>query len=197
MKILRCLPEAVVEYEFLKAEWYKDGFNPVREKYNEIVVAGDLKNDEQNRIRKWLLWKARFIILRGIPSDTVWSLCEIDADQFCELRIIREIKWENTFRTAKKLKDVAAKVQEGVTDIRIDLGLIEKIKQNIGKYDFKEKLICISSGLDGPFTLIEGNHRAVAFQLKYLETGDKSHLPKEVIAGISPKMKISPWFNMG
>ena len=197
MKILRCLPEEVVEYEFLKAEWYKDGFNPVREKYNEIVVNGDLTNGEQNRMRKWLLRKARFIIFQGIPSDTVWSLCEIDADQFCELRIIREINWENTFRPAKKLKDVAVKIQAGITDSRIDLGLIEKIKQNIGKHDFEEKIICISSGLDGPFTLIEGNHRAVAFQLKCLETGDKSHLPEEVIAGISPNMKLSPWFNGG
>lgn len=195
MKIIQALPVEHFESEFLRAEWYKPFYNGVRETYQDIVMNGDLTNDEQNRIRRWLLWEWRKPLLERLPSDIQWHLAEVEANDFGELLIIREIGWEKTFGNRKRLRDIAQAIQEGVEDQGIDFALIDAIKQNIGKQPFNEKLILIANTSNPPYTIVEGNHRAVAFQLKHLDTGDNIHIPKEVLIGISQNMQISPWLN--
>lgn len=185
-----------VEAEFLRAEWYKEVFDQVRKQYGSVVQDEDYTNETNNRIRKNFLWQWRIPLLEKLPfPDIHWYIASVDKDDFGEFLIIRETGWEKTFGPSKKLKDVASAIKNGIKDQGVGFDLIEKIKGNIGNHPFRERLILIASSENGPFTLVEGNHRGVAFQTKVHENGNSSHLPTEVIIGISPNMNISPWLN--
>jgi hypothetical protein len=196
MKIKESLSLEAMEAEFLKTEWYKDFYNPMREKYNAIVTAPDLSSSVHSQVIKSLLWQWRSPVLSRIPKDIKWYLSELEGNDFGDLLIMRELSWYETFGNAKKLKDVAKSIFSGKIQSKgVNFEKIKAIKENIGTHNFHEKIIVISSNPQGPYSILEGNHRAVAFQLKVEESGDKSHLPKEVIVGESPDMGSSPWLN--
>ena len=110
--------------------------------------------------------------------------------------VIRELGWEQTFGPNKKLSDVALALSSGVQEQGgVNFPLIYDIKSNIGTHEFKERLILISKGLNGPFTILEGNHRAVAFQLEIIEKHTTAHLPREVIIATSENMQNCVWLN--
>jgi len=78
----------------------------------------------------------------------------------------------------------------------VDFNLIKQIKSNIGQHPFKEKIILISLSLNSVCTVIEGNHRAVVFELEMIETSKIDHIPKQLILGISADMNQAYWLNM-
>lgn len=195
MKTVKPVPIEYVESEFLKSEWYKDFFDPVRQEFHNIVMNPDLLNNSQNYTRKGLLWSWRRPLLCALPIDTEWYLAEITQESFGDILVIRETFWEKTFGDAKKLKDVAQAIKNGVVDQGVGFQIILEIKEKVGKVSFDEKLILITTPNNINQTIIEGNHRAVAFQLKHHESNDASYIPKEVIIGISPNMHMSPWLN--
>ena len=195
MKIIKPIPLEYVEYDFLKAEWYKSFFNPVRGKFKHLIENPDFSNSEHNRLRRELLWAWRRPLLQRLPNNISWFLASLDEGDFSELFIIREIGWETTFGNTKKLKDVATAILDGIEDKGVGFDLIEAIKKQIGVQPFREKLLVISTNLQGPYTVVEGNHRAVAFHKQLIETNNASHLPKEVYLGTSSLMHISPWLN--
>lgn len=196
MKITKPISVVEVESEFLKAEWYKDVFNPVRADYDTLVKGKDFINEGNNRIRKSLLWQWRLPLLQRLPfQDIHWYLACPEPNEFDNFLIIKEIGWVTTFGTTKRLEDVAKAIRNGLRDQGVGFDIIDSIKKNIGSHPFEEKLILISTTINGPYTVIEGNHRAVAFQIKLQEDNNDSHLPKEVILGIAPNMNQSPWLN--
>ena len=195
MKTICSLTNEDFEAEFLKSEWYKKVYHPVREQFNKIVLEPNTKNQEENNSRHQLLWQWRYPLLERLPNNISWQLASIDEGEFENLLIIRETYWEKTFGDKKTLADVARAILDGVQDNGAGINIIQNIKRAIGTYPFAEKIICISISLQPPFSIIEGNHRAVAFQLKKLEVGGNNHIPKEIILGVSSNMVISPWLN--
>ena len=196
MKVISKVSQEEFELQFLSSEWYKEFYDSVRVKYNGIINNPNLLDWQENFFRKELLWKWRYPLLGQLPLEIEWYLIELSAEEFENLLVIREIGWENTFGIGKNLREVAFAVKNNVQDrgnVRFDI--IQDIMDNIGKYNFKEKLILISSDLKPPYTIVEGNHRAVAFELKKIETEVNSHLPKQFLLGISRIMNTSPWFN--
>lgn len=196
MKIKHLVSAETMEAEFLKAEWYLNFFDPVRQKFDVIVNEPDVLNSSHNQIRKRLLRELRSPLLDRIPSNTVWYSAELEGSDFGEILIVREATWAPIFGNNKKLKDVARIIF--LNKAKNDDPHIKKIKvfkDRIGAHDFKGKIIVITSDLAGPYSIFEGNHRAVAFQLKADDSGDRSHLPNEIIVGHSPQMNTSPWLN--
>lgn len=195
MRVIKQLPNEAFESEFLKTEWYKEVYNPVRSKFTDIVTNPDLNDFEQNLIRKGLLWAWRYPLLCGIPNDTQWYLIEIDNLQYGDLFVIRETGWEKTFGANKTLHEVAQAIRSGVPDQGVGINIVHDIKKAVRNFDFSAKLILIATTPETSHTIVEGNHRAVAFKLHELETTETSHIPTEVIAGYSQSMGQSPWLN--
>lgn len=197
MIIVRPLPTVELEAEFLRAEWYKDFYSPVRTQHDSVVKDKDYENEDNNRIRKNLLWQYRHPVLLQLPQDIHWYEASVSPEEFGEIKRIRETGWDRTFGSAKTLKDVVVAIKAGVTDQgNVGFQLIEDIKSNIGTHPFEEKLITIARNQTESPTIIEGNHRGVAFQMKTQEDGETSHLPQAIILGISPNMNTSPWLNI-
>ncbi|KKQ73709.1 MAG: hypothetical protein US96_C0055G0008 [Candidatus Woesebacteria bacterium GW2011_GWB1_38_5b] len=196
MKIISKVSQPEFELQFLGSEWYKEFYNSVRNKYERIISNPNLNDWQENFIRKELLWKWRYPLLGCLPLETEWNLIELEADEFENLLVIRETGWEKTFGTGKNLKEVAFAIKENVKDIgSVRFDIIHDIKNNVGKFEFKEKIILIGSSFNNPYTVVEGNHRAVAFELMRIETGQASHIPKQLILGVSNEMSSSPWLN--
>jgi len=196
MKILAEIDEPEFELQFLSTEWYKPFYNSLREQHNELVTNPDLSDWKQYYLRKELLWKWRYPLLGQLPLQIEWYLIELDLEEFENLLVIRENGWDKTFGIGKNLKEVALAVQKNVEDSwGVNFKQIKDIKSNIGKHAFKEKIILISSNEEAPYTVIEGNHRAVAFELKKIETGETNHIPRQFLLGISPNMGQAHWLN--
>lgn len=184
------------EAEFLKSEWYKPFYSGVREQFNSIVVNSDTSSQSENTKRRELLWAWRQPLLVRIPNKIDWYHVSIDYGEFSKFLVIREVNWEKTFGQKRSLRDVAEAIADGVNDRGAGIDMIKTIKDSIGSsHQFKEKIILISQSFVGPYTVLEGNHRAVAFQLRSLENNDTSCLPNEVILGVSLDMDKSPWLN--
>lgn len=196
MKIVVKISQPEFESNFLSSEWYKPFYNPIRERFNAIVTNPDLSNWQQNYIRKELLWKWRYPLLVQLPFEIDWYSIELELEEFENLLVIKEDGWNKTFGLGKNLKDAAIGVKNNIEDKwGVNFSQIKEIKNNIGKYVFKEKIILISEGLDFPYTVVEGNHRAVAFELKKIESEESAHIPKQFLLGVSPNMSAAYWLN--
>lgn len=196
MKIVSKVTPQEFELEFLRAEWYKEIYNSVRLQFNEIIINADTNNEEQNSHRSKLLWEWRKPLLERLPSEIDWMLIELEDGEFDELRVIREIGWEKTFGVGKTVKEVALAVRNNVQEFGgVGFDLFFKIKEKIGIQQFNDKIILISPDINPPYTIIEGNHRAIAFSLKMLETEKNDHIPRQFLLGISSLMHTSAWLN--
>lgn len=196
MRIISEVTEPEFESHFLSSEWYKPFYDPVREKFDGIVKEPDLDNWEENYYRKELLWKWRSPLLGQLPFGINWYSVELELEEFEQLLVIKEQGWNQTFGLGKNLVEAAQAVRNGVPDNwEVNFGQIKDIKDKIGSYQFKERIIIIALTTSGPFTVIEGNHRVVAFALKKLETGESAHIPREFILGVSTNMSQAYWLN--
>ncbi|OGH20491.1 MAG: hypothetical protein A3D74_02875 [Candidatus Levybacteria bacterium RIFCSPHIGHO2_02_FULL_37_13] len=197
MKIISKIKEPEFELEFLSSEWYKPFYNSVRDKFNGLIVSPNLDNWQENYIRKELLWKWRYPLLAQLPLNIEWYIIELEIQEFENLLVIREDGWNKTFGLGKNLKEAALSVKNNMPDLwGVDFNHIKQIKSNIGQHPFKEKIILISLSLNSVCTVIEGNHRAVAFELEMIETSKIDHIPKQLILGISADMNQAYWLNM-
>lgn len=196
MNILRSVTIAEVEAEFLKTEWYKEIYDSIRKQYDAVVHQTNFNDEKNNSIRHKLLWDTRQPLLEKLPVDVRWYELSLTPQDFSELLIIKGRGWGNTFAKTKKIKEVAELMQSGIPDRGINFSLIYDIKKQIGTYNFKERFILIALDINGPYTILEGNHRTVAFQLYAMENHNLSYLPKTVILGTSPSMSQTPWLNI-
>lgn len=64
-----------------------------------------------------------------------------------------------------------------------------------GYNDERPFLILVSSGVDGPFMILDGNHRAVAGVWWAIESQQWQHMPQLIYVGISGAMTSYPFYN--
>ncbi len=182
--------------EFLRAEWYKHFFDNVRSQFDEIVVNPDINDLKQNYIRRHLLWRLRTPLLREIPQDVEWQIIDISNDEFGDLKIIRESGWGEVLGLNKTLAQSAEMIVAGLPEGQsMNFDKVDAIRKSIGSFDFSARLICIATDHDSPRTIIEGNHRGLAFQIHTEESGVSDHLPKEIILGTGKSMCRCKWLN--
>ena len=196
MKVISRISPSAFEAEFLSAEWYKGEYDQVRAQFDHIVRDPDIHDEQQNIIRRSLLWEIRRLLLQNLPINIEWHQVEIALSEFGDLLAIRERGWVLTLGPGKNLTEISKAIRNGVTDKGIDLEHVKGIKDSIGTHSFSERIVLISSSLSGPYTILDGNHRAVAFKLFEDETGSSLHIPSKYILGVSPDMHQSPWLNL-
>lgn len=207
--------KVITEYEFmlefLRSEWCKKAFDGVRDIIN--IHAIDYSPHALNSSRfssaevewhnektvKALLLVERHIVLKQLPlGDIDWMTTTINRSEFGNLRIIKEDTWQKSFPFCKTVKDVARAILSGVIDKYGHAHKIREIQQSCFKnpFVFTQRLITISHN-SSPGSLLEGNHRAVAFMLENMRnTGHIFMLPKQIIVGRSYRsMRKCCWYN--
>ena len=151
---------------FLRAERYK---------FSEpgalaIIDKADTQKPLENHQRLRLLFQIRGALLIEIPPDTLWF--EVDAltdAELDEIHVISRFAWDDPV-DKNELRNVARRQPE-------------TLKTDPSRWP---KPIFWGHGKAGPFTIIEGNHRLIAYACDVRHAA----LSIPVIVGLSPTYSL-------
>lgn len=105
-------------------------------------------------------------ILEKLPNDLKWFEVEIQPDDLEKIFIISSGDWAEAGITVTfKVVEVVDYLKKGVSDDRIMPSILEKkrtYEDDINAID--RKFILVSPTLEGNYTILDGNKRAVALQ---------------------------------
>ena len=109
-------------------------------------------------------------IRNPLPQDIRWCKAEIEELDLDKLFIISSSDWTDISNGTFKVLDVAAKIKsEIVSDnkdtVRLETDILKKINFINCGGSLDPVLFLVAPTVDGNFTLIEGNRRAVVFSL--------------------------------
>ena len=124
----------------------------------------------------------------NLPQNVCWLVANIDDIDTSRLYVIGSSDWMETFGTYK-VQDIAAKPSSTTDDkykhnSRIKgIGVAYSLGKNL------EPIILVCHSGEGPFVVVDGNHRAVAMQKEGLLVG------KQVFVGMHARMGTEfNWF---
>lgn len=105
-------------------------------------------------------------ILEKVPNDLKWFEVKITEEDVDNLFIISSDDWGYAGITdTYKVVNVVDYLQRGISDDRIMPNILEKKRMYEIDIDaFDKKFILISPTLEGNYTILDGNKRAVALQ---------------------------------
>ena len=157
-----------VYHAFLKSEVLH--FPPDRIKpYREIIKNPDFDDGCQNTQRIHLLESRRRPLLEKIPNSTDWYLVKfLNEENVDKLHVIAHCGWDSICGSDKnELEKVAQR---------------EKPMLKVDPNDWDPPILWGHS-ISGPFTILEGNHRLVA----WVAETPRRELKIPVFVGISPE----------
>ena len=172
MKQLRRVTESEVIAEFLKNEFYQEEFHRDREQFEHLVLDADVTNDEENMLRRALLFRRRGHMWRELPSDTQWWEVQLDADDLDKLRVFPRAHWRKIASGSFGLADIVANIRQRKFSGKIG-DFISKIHSLSYRLRFDHDIssvILIGVSEEESITIIEGNHRLTAAMLGAPET---------------------------
>ena len=153
-----------------------------------IVNSRDCGNGFHNFWRRKALFARRWMLLCQLPSCVEWHFGLLDEPEFRALHVPKNCGWDE-FCPSNLLRN-----------IRYPDACSEETRQKIaqllsvvGAEEFDKTLILIGGRLSGPFTILDGNHRASAM---FLGIRDRKFSIQKIPAyiGISAKMRQCIWY---
>ncbi|HEV2963483.1 MAG TPA: hypothetical protein VG649_16775 [Candidatus Angelobacter sp.] len=193
MKKLRKISEPEVVAEFLKAEYYRTEFDHDREQFEKLVYLPDLTNEQENALRRLLLFRRRGAMWRELPPDVEWWDIEPEEQDFERINVFPRAQWrtisDGNFQALHVAGRIHQQLEAGKTNSL--LAKIKVLKTRLQYEGPKSTVMLIGIDETQPVTLLEGNHRFVSSLL----------LPREImlrrlrlICGFSPNMKKCCWY---
>jgi hypothetical protein len=160
---------------WLKSEWNSTRFDHIRD-----TTIDPFKNDE-TVLKTLRLEGKRHFLIDKIPNDTTWYKCQINSHDLKFASIIPSKEWIECFPDSTILSDAVSKLE-------LDESLhneINLIVNNKDKINFE--LILLSKTGGDSYTILEGNHRALAL----MKIANKII---DIYIGLSPNMDKSEWY---
>ncbi len=193
MKRLRHVSEAEVISEFLKNEFYREEFHPDREMFESLVMNADITNQDENALRRALLFRRRGHMWRELPADTEWWQVQVEADDLERIRVFPRAHWRKISNGSFQLGHIVERIRQGEFrgETQDYIHRIQSLSYRLRlEYDNSTVLLI---GIDEkqPVTILEGNHRLTAALLAspaILQTRFR------VLCGMSPRMTESCWY---
>lgn len=179
-----------IVHSWLKDEWYLNHYDQLRQTVAmKILDDPDFFNEGENKTRLELLRHVRQPMVDPLPNDTEWYVIDFNKDDLNRTFIVPSSDWlpltNNTFHILEALKNVESNLDHA--------DRIREIKAATDNGNVSKNLILVASSSESLFTIIEGNHRAVAFASKALENSGEA-IVEEIFLGISPQMKSYIWY---
>ena len=193
MKKGRRITEAEVISEFLKAEFYHREFDADRYKYENFVFDPNLMDENENAIRRALLFRRRATMWREIPADTQWWEIELDDDDLQRVNVFPRAHWRRlsagNFQALHVAERLRRQIERGKnSELLSKINILRTRLQYEGP---KSTVMLIGIDESQPVTLLEGNHRFVSALL----------VPREImlrrlrlVCGFSPNMDKCCWY---
>lgn len=179
-----------IVHSWLKDEWYLPHYNQIRQNISSKLIANpDFSDTNENRIRLELLRCVRQPMIDPIPSDTQWYVIDFNKEDLNRTFIVPSDDWfpmtNNSYRILEAIKNVGGNLNHA--------DRVRKIMDSVVGENVSKNLILVASSPESPFTVIEGNHRVVAFVSKALNNSETDIIIEEIFLGISPQMKGYIW----
>jgi hypothetical protein len=193
MKRLRRVTEAEVISEFLKNEFYQQEFHHDRHRFEHLVLDSDIGNEQENALRRALLFRRRGHMWRELPPDIQWWQVQIEPADIAQIRVLRRGHWRRIANGKFELSDIVDRIRT-----RRFTGRTRELITQIQSLSYRLRLEYDNSsllliGVDEslPITILEGNHRLTAAMLispAILQSRFR------VLCGFSPRMTESCWY---
>jgi hypothetical protein len=193
MKKLRIISEPEVVAEFLKAEYYRAEFDHDRHQFESLVYLHDLANEQENTLRRALLFRRRGAMWRELPPDIEWWDIEPEEPDLERINVFPRAQWRTISDGNLLALHVAARIRRELEQGKTDdlLAKIRLLKSRLQYEGPQSAVILIGVDDTHPVTVLEGNHRFVSSLL----------LPRAIrlrrlrlICGFSPNMGKCCWY---
>jgi hypothetical protein len=186
MEILGTISWEGIVREWLDSEWYRLPGNGDR----GLIDNPDLTNAEENseRLTALCLNLNRAPILSLLPRVTVAKRVKIEPSDLPELYIIPSVDWYRDTNGTFLLSDASTYLRP------TRRARIAALEGNLVNYDCTatdQLLILIATGEDGPYTIIDGNHRAIALHNLHLRN---PNMPWRAILIDDPRILCCIWY---
>jgi hypothetical protein len=193
MKILKRVTESEVITEFLKNEFYQAEFDRDREHFENMVMEGDLTDEQQNAIRRALLFRRRGHMWRELPSDTQWYEAELLPADLDRVRVFPRAHWRSFANGSFAIKDIAQRIRMLPNKGRCDavISKIQLIRYRMQRERLNSSILLIGVDEQQPLTIIEGNHRLTAGLLISPEAAVQG---LRIFCGLSARMADCCWY---
>ncbi len=193
MRNLRRSCEAEVIAEFLKNEFYQDEFQADRESFEGLVLEADLASQDENDLRRALLFRRRGHMWREVPAGTQWWEVELELADLNVIRVFPRAQWRKIADQSFLLRDIANRIRtvrfSGST--RDYITRMQALSYRLRAEHDRSAVLLIGIDEQHPLTILEGNHRLTA---ALLAAPAKFGQQFRVFCGFSPDMPRSCWY---
>jgi hypothetical protein len=192
MKKLRRVTESEVIAEFLKNEFYQEEFHRDRELFEHLVLQADITREDENQLRRALLFRRRGHMWRELPPDTQWWEMLLEPEDLAKLRVFPRAHWRKIADGSFALANIVHRIRTRRFSGKVG-DFISKIHSLSYQLRFDREatsVVLIGVSEDETITIIEGNHRLTAAML-----GSPESLTTRfrVFLGTSPRMNEVCW----
>lgn len=192
MKQLQRITEAEVIAEFLKNEFYQEEFHRDRHQFEHLVMDADLTNEEENALRRALLYRRRGHMWRELPADTQWWQVELEVCDLPKLRVFPRAHWRKIADGSFGLTDIVEQIRQRRFAGKIGdfISKIQSLAYDMRHDGHHGAVILIGVDSESQLTILEGNHRITAAMLG---APNCLNLRFRVLLGTSPRMDDVCW----
>jgi O-antigen/teichoic acid export membrane protein len=193
LRRLRRVSENEVIAEYLQSEFYQDEFSGMRQTFAGLVTDPDFTNEDENEIRRALLFRRRGRLWRELPDDTEWWEVEVSAQDLERMRVFARSQWLRFGAPGFQLLGTIEKVREKIASQTTD-SFTQKLRSlsiELAQDAAYSSVILITIDEYTPLTIIEGNHRMTAAGLVSREN---LHNRFRFLCGFSPRMAECCWY---
>lgn len=184
MHKLQRVAEADVIAEFLRNEFHLSEYHADRKRFEDLVLQPDLKNEQENALRRSLLFRRHEGLWRALPRDTQWWEVQIEPADLALIRVSPRPEWARIANGSMLLKDIAERIRSGHLSGSC-VSKVQAIGYRLRQFEDHSSVMLIGIDEAKPLTILEGNHRLVA---ALLIGGEMLSAQFRVIAGYSVQM---------
>lgn len=189
----RSLATDEVIAEFLKNEFPNVQFNDYRDHFGPLVSRPALDNDQENALRRSLLFLTQGALWRELPADTCWFEAEIRRSDLARIRAFPRAQWRRIAQGSFHLTDIVERIR-GQWDDHPEDDFFRKLRllsTLIPEGKVSPTILLIGINERSPLTVLDGNHRLTAAMLT---APSAVHRRFRFICGFSPAMVHCCWY---
>jgi len=193
LRIIRRVSEDEVIAEFLKADFRGPEFEDYQKSLSEIVVTPNLAASSENALRRALLFIRHGALWRELPKGTEWFEVEVSPADLPCIRVFPRAHWRKlargNFAVPGVVQSVAARFKKRDSEEAF-LTKIRNLSMEAQQDSPGGAVLLIGLNENGPFTLLDGNHRVVASLLVSPATLKRFRF----YCGLSSRMAECCWY---
>ena len=194
ISLRRPASEEEVIAEFLKNDFSCPEFDSYQDAARQLVTRPNLDDDDENELRRALLFVRHGALWRELPAGTQWFEAEICSSDLPQIRVFPRAQWRKVATGNFSITRVAQRLSDGSyrePSAAEFLAKIGRLRDRVrAKQDDVGAILLIGIDPSGPFTVLDGNHRFVAALIASPEALGNLRF----FCGLSPRMSQCCWY---